>query len=85
MFRQINRLFRDVEDELFEDIFVDGQAIVAQVEQFAERHSIQLGKGWKVDVAKGVKQKLQKGKSDVVPDPDEYMSKWLRLFEKFNG
>ena len=82
MFRQINRLFRDVEDELFEDIFAEGQAIVPQVEQFAERHSVQLDKGWKVDVAKGVKQQLQKGKSDIVPD--EYMSKWLCLFKKFN-
>lgn len=82
MFRQINRLFRDVEDELFEDIFAEGQAIVPQAEQFAERHSIQLDKGWKVDVAKGVKQQFQKGKSDIVPD--EYMSKWLCLFKKFN-
>lgn len=82
MFRQINRLFRDVEDELFEDVFVDGKAIIPQVEQFAKLYGIQLGKGWKVDVAKGVKQQLQKGKSDIVPDA--YMSKWLSLFEKFN-
>ncbi len=82
IFRQIDRLFRDIEDESFEDIFVYGQAIVPQVEQFAERHGIQLRKGWKVDVAKGVKQRLQKGKSDIVPD--EYVDKWLRLFERFN-
>ncbi|MBD5457194.1 MAG: ATP-binding protein [Lachnospiraceae bacterium] len=83
MFRQIDRLFRDVEDESFEDVFSDGQAIIPQIEQFAKRHSIQLSKGWKVDVAKGVKQQLQKGNSNIVPD--EYIGKWRRLFEKFNS
>lgn len=82
MFRQISRLFRDIEDESFEDVFVDGQAIVPQIEQFAERHSVKLSKGWKVEVAKGVKQQLQKGKPNIVSD--EYIDKWSHLFEMFN-
>ncbi len=40
IFRQIDCLFRDIEDESFEDIFAYGQAIIPQVEQFAERHGV---------------------------------------------
>lgn len=82
MSRQIWRLFRDVEDELFEDIYVIGQAIVPQVEAFARRHNVELGKGWKVDLARSVKQQLQKDKADDIPD--EYITKWETLFNKFN-
>ena len=82
MVRQVNRLFRDVEDEDFEDAFVEGQAIVPQIEAFAAKHKIILPKGWKVDVAKGVKQQLQKAKAGAVPD--EYLEKWETLFNKFN-
>lgn len=82
MARQIGRLFRDVEDEDFEDFLVTGQAIVPQVEAFAAKYNISLPKGWKVDVAKGVKQQLQKAKTGTVPD--EYLEKWETLFDKFN-
>ena len=80
--RQIGRLFRDVEDEAFEDVLVAGQPIVPQVEAFATKYNVELDKGWKVDVARGVKQQLQKAKADVVPD--EYITKWETLFNKFN-
>lgn len=82
MARQIGRLFRNVEDEEFEDFLVAGQAIVPQVEAFAEKYNITLPKGWKVDVARGVKQQLQKAKANVVPD--EYLIKWEKLFNRFN-
>ena len=82
MIRQISRLFRDVEDEDFEDFLVTGQAIVPQVEAFAAKYNIPLPKGWKVDVARGVKQQLQKAKTGTVPD--EYLKKWEALFDKFN-
>ena len=82
MTRQIGRLFRDVEDEDFEDFLVTEQAIVPQVEAFAAKYNITLPKGWKVDVARGVKQQLQKAKIDSVPD--EYLKKWETLFDKFN-
>lgn len=82
MARQISRLFRDVEDEDFEDFLVTGQAVVPQVEAFAEKYNIDLAKGWKVDVARGVKQQIQKAKANVIPD--EYLTKWETLFNKFN-
>lgn len=80
--RQISRLFRYMEDEDFEDIHVIGQAIVPQIEAFASKYNIDLAKGWKVDVARGVKQQLQKLKADSIPD--EYLEKWQKLFNKFN-
>lgn len=83
LFRQIDRLFRKVEDEYFEDIFDDKQAIIPQIEQFANQHSIDLPKGWKVDLAKSVKQQIQKGKADIIPS--EYVDKWIHLFEKFDS
>lgn len=83
MANQISRLFRDVDDEDFEDYLVEGQAIVPQVESFAEKYNITLSKGWKVDIAKGIKNKLQKTKTSVVPD--EYLKIWGNLFNKFNG
>lgn len=82
MMRQIGRLFRDVEDEDFEDFFSEGQPIVPQIEAFAKKHDVSLYKGWKVDVARGVKQQLQKAKTDIVLD--EYLTKWESLFNKFN-
>lgn len=82
MFRQIDRLFRDVENEFFEDVFVEGEAIVPQIEKFAKQHNIELDKGWKVDVARNVKQQLQKSGKNVVPD--EYIEKWVQLFNRFN-
>ena len=82
MFRQIDRLFRDVEDEFFEDAFEKGQSIVPQIEKFAEQHKIKLDKGWKVEIARSVKQQLQNSKGNVVPD--EYIEKWIQLFNNFN-
>lgn len=82
MFRQIDRLFRDVEDEFFEDAYIEGQAIVPQIEAFATRHNVELAKGWKVEIAKGVKQQLLKVKDNSIPD--SYINKWAELFNKFN-
>ena len=82
MLRQVDRLFRDVEDEVFEDVYVSGQAIVPQIEAFASRHNIELDKGWKVELSRGVKQQILKAKPDVIPS--NYITKWEALFNKFN-
>ena len=79
---QISRLFRDVEDEDFENFLVTGQPLVPQVEAFAEKYNIDLPKGWKVDVARAVKRKIQKTNANIIPD--EYLTKWETLFNKFN-
>ena len=79
--RGIDRLFMTLEDETFEDVYNATNPILSQIESFAQKHSIELKKGWKVELAKLAKQALRNKKvSDV---PDEVITKWVALFEKF--
>jgi len=81
MERQLSNLFRDVEDESFLDVYDSTKPIVPQIEIFAEHHRIFLEKGWKVTLAKSVKQQLLKIEKEV---PEKYIEKWVALFERFN-
>lgn len=79
--RGIDRLFMTVEDETFENVYNATNPILSQIESFAQKHSIELKKGWKVELAKLAKQALKNKKvSDI---PDEVIIKWVALFEKF--
>ena len=79
--RGIDRMFSTVEDETFEDVYTANLPILPQVEAFAKKHSIELKKGWKVELAKVAKQALQnKKKSDINED---VLTKWVALFKKF--
>ena len=76
--RGINRLFIAVEDEYFEDVYDSGKAILPQIETFATAHNISLERGWKVTLAKGVKQML---KTKVTSDIKQvYIDMWCKLF-----
>lgn len=55
--------------------------IVPQIEEFARRNNTELEHGWKVSLAKHAKQQLQRREIAV---PDEYVTKWVKLFNKFN-
>lgn len=80
--RSVNRLFRDVEEEYFEDSYTEGEAIVPQLEEFAFEHDILLEKGWKVDISKSVKQ-IMTGKK--VSDIDgSYIDIWKKIFKELN-
>jgi predicted ATPase len=81
MTRQLDRIFRDVEGESFQDVYDASKPIVPQIETFAQAHSIDLEKGWKVQLAKGVKQQLFNPKTTV---GDEAVVKWEKLFNSFN-
>lgn len=81
--RGINRLFIAVEDEYFEDVYDSSKAILPQIEAFATTHSISLERGWKVTLAKGVKQIL---KTKVSSDINQiYIDMWCKLFGIFCG
>lgn len=82
MIRQLDRIFRDVEDENFYDIYIASKPIIPQIEAFATKHSINLEKGWKVQLAKGVKQQLLNPKTII---SDEVVAKWEKLFSKLNA
>lgn len=77
----VDRVFRSAEHP-FEEVFTQGTPVVKQVEAWAKREGIDLEQGWKVDVAKRVKQSmLNKGIDSVSP---ALVETWIRLFERFS-
>ena len=80
MEKQIERLFRNVEDAEFIDTYDNTKPIVPQIENYALTHSIELERGWKVVLAKNIKRIMDK-KIDIEKlDVD----KWVKLFNSFN-
>ena len=75
----INRLFLEVYDESFEDIYNESSPILPQIENFAKKNSIELKSGWKVELAKSVKQQM---KNKTTKNIDN-IETWKELFEKF--
>lgn len=73
----IDRTFRSATDRDFSDEVKTGLPIVPQIEAFAAKHSITLGGGWKVDLAKQVNQRLLK---DGMQD-QALRQTWVKLFE----
>ena len=82
MERHLNKLFRDIDDEQFIDNFDSSKPTVNQVENFAEKHNIQLAVGWKVELAKSVKLQLQRVTSETIPS--DIILKWKELFDLLN-
>ena len=80
--RQLGRLFRDIEDENFQDEYDSSQPIIPQIELFANKHNISLDVSWKVQVAEDVKKQLLKPKTIV---SDDSIDKWVALFNKLNA
>jgi len=81
MARHLDKLFHDVENENFEDSYDKTKPVIPQIEEFAKKYSIELEKGWKVSLAKYIKQQLLRG--DVTISND-YIEKWEKLFNQFN-
>lgn len=73
-------LFRDVDDEVFSDTYDSKQPIVNQVQAFAEKYSVTLPIGWKVELSKSVKAQLQKCSPDKIPMV--YIETWTGFFNK---
>lgn len=76
----VSKLFRGVETEEFEDIFVQGDPIIPQIEEFAKKHSVNLEVGWKVDVARVAKQRLLQQGTKIIDEDTKLL--WKDLFEK---
>ena len=68
-------------DVSFGDTVTSGTAVVPQVEAWAKAHGIQLTDGWKVDVARRVKQLgLTRG---IAAFDASIVAEWTRLFSDF--
>lgn len=80
--KYISKAFNTVEDDDFDDNYNKELPLVPQIENFAQKHSVDLEKGWKVDMAKSAKNILKtKSKSDI---DSKYTDTWKSLFTKFN-
>ncbi|QQK03794.1 AAA family ATPase [Burkholderia anthina] len=78
----VDRMFRN-SDRPFEECFKKGEPVVPQVESWAEKEGIALPQGWKVEVAKRVKQTtLNKGIHAVEA---ALVDAWVRLFERIDS
>ena len=77
----INKLFNNIDDEeeQFEDGYDESKAITPQIEEFAKNNSIELPKGWKVDLAKTTKSQILKSKEIET----ETLTLWKKLFDSF--
>lgn len=80
----ISRYLRSAgREEDFDDAYVEGELMVPQVLAFARTHQITLEPGWKVEVARRVKQRVLEGKKIELADP--HLSNWIALFDRLNA
>jgi len=79
--RAVDRWQRGPEEE-FSDVARTGEPIIPQVEAWAARHGVSLGSGWKVELARRVKQTaLDRGISQF---DEPTVAVWVKLFQAFD-
>ena len=69
-------------EEDFSEVVIPGQPIIPQVEAYAKKYEIDLSSGWKVDVARLVKNRLLRVQSPVNIEGTT-VKVWQTLFCKF--
>lgn len=75
--RIISRLLpRTPED--FDDVLDVSKPFVPQVKEFAKKHNVNLEEGWKVELAKNVKDRLLQGRDKI---DHNRLAKWQELFK----
>ena len=78
--RSIERIIND-RDFRFKDEFDKSKPVISQIEEWANTYSIELIQGYKVELSKDIKRDLISGNiSEMIPD--EYIEKWVSLFNK---
>ena len=78
--RSIERIIND-RDFRFKDEFDKSKPVISQIEEWANTYSIDLIQGYKVELSKDIKRDLISGNiSEMIPD--EYIEKWVSLFNK---
>lgn len=75
-----SRQYRGADDE-FKDVAVGG-AVVPQIEAYAKKNDLVLQHGWKVELARQVKQRLLR---QIDTLPDALLDNWAKLFARFEG
>lgn len=73
----IDRQYRS--DQYFEDYYQEGDPIVDQIETWANKNSIQLEDGWKVEIARITQNRFDKVMESI---PSSLEDNWKKLFDK---
>lgn len=79
----VTRYLRGPEEE-FSDVVISGSPLVPQIEAYAKKHNIMLEQGWKVEVAKRVKERMLQ-RADSIDNETEVVQRWKQLFEKISA
>lgn len=75
--KAIDRLFNDIEDFEFEDSYNQNDPLLPQIEKAAKKYSINLPKGYKVELAKFAKNKILK-----LSEGHDLENIWIDIFNK---
>ena len=78
--RPIERIIND-RDFRFKDKFDRNKPVISQIEEWANIYSIDLIHGYKVELSKDIKRDLISSNISAMI-PDEYIEKWVLLFNK---
>lgn len=78
--REIDRMYRA--RDFFEDFYNVDKPIVSQIEEWAQDNSIELEKGWKVDLARNMQNRFDKAFSNV---NESLVEAWVNLFNRFTS
>jgi predicted ATPase/5S rRNA maturation endonuclease (ribonuclease M5) len=77
----IDKIFNPLTEIEFEGCYENNRPIVPQIELFAQKNGIELGKDWKVGLAITTKTQLRNKKKDEIQV--DYLQKWEKLFTTF--
>lgn len=78
--REIDRMYRA--RDFFEDFYSVDKPIVNQIEEWAQDNSIELEKGWKVDLARNMQNRFDKAFSNF---NESLVEAWVNLFNRFTS
>ncbi|WP_130735473.1 AAA family ATPase [Flavobacterium sp. J27] len=73
----IDRQYRS--DQYFEDYYKKDEPIVDQIEAWATKNNIELGKGWKVEIARIAQNRFDKVMENASKEMED---NWKKLFDK---
>jgi len=79
MKKELERILRIDDDDIeFDDEYVADAPIIPQIQKFVDDNSITLPKGWKVELAKKVKNLILRPKTEI---ESKNVDLWIKLFD----
>lgn len=75
--KAIDRLFRNVDDLEFDEVYDSKKSLLSQIEEYARMNRVQLLKGYKVEIAKFAKQKIIN-----MSEKEKEVDIWIKIFEQ---